>query len=182
MAWLGRSTNNHLVPDPLISSPVLKRCLMLNPALLGANPSCWPHLSCCAALPQSQFFCTNWSTWGSLSLPEALLCCAGDGALAQAVQRLWGLLLGDLQSLPRHGPVHPALGVPVWAERGPNGPRSLFQSFCDSVILQNGLMAVPAWLGAAPLSRCPTLHHYPSMSPAPNVSHLRSSETKTKGS
>jgi len=28
----------------------------------------------------------------------ALLCCAGDGALAKAAQRLWSLLLGDLQN------------------------------------------------------------------------------------
>ena len=35
--------------------------------------------------------------------------CAGDGALAQAAQKLWRLLLGDLQKLPGRGPGHPAL-------------------------------------------------------------------------
>ena len=36
-------------------------------------------------------------------LRKALLCCVGDRALAQAAQRLWGLLLGDLPELPGCG-------------------------------------------------------------------------------
>jgi len=36
----------------------------------------------------------------------AVLC--GAGALAQAAQRLWGLLLGDLQKSPECGSGHPA--------------------------------------------------------------------------
>ena len=35
----------------------------------------------------------------------------GVGALAGCPERLWGLLLGDLQKLPGHGPGQPALGV-----------------------------------------------------------------------
>jgi len=46
-----------------------------------------------------------------------------DGALAQAAQRLWGLLLGDLPELSGRGPGHPALGVPAEAEAGAEGPR-----------------------------------------------------------
>jgi len=43
-----------------------------------------------------------------------------DGAVAQAAQRLWGALLGDLQQPPGRGPGHPALGVP--AEQGWGSP------------------------------------------------------------
>jgi len=39
----------------------------------------------------------------------ALLCCAVDGALAQAAQRLCSLLLGDLQEPPVCGTGHPVL-------------------------------------------------------------------------
>ena len=46
----------------------------------------------------------------------SVLC--SDGALAQAAQRLWGLLLGDLPELPGRGPGHPALGVPAGAQSG----------------------------------------------------------------
>ena len=55
-----------------------------------------------------------------------MLC--SDGALAQAAQRLWGLLLGDLPELPGCGPGHPALGVPAGAvvvQRDTEGPASL---------------------------------------------------------
>eukprot|EP00075_Anas_platyrhynchos_P019132 XP_027308385.1 uncharacterized protein LOC113842903 [Anas platyrhynchos] len=55
--------------------------------------------------------------------PGALLCCAGDGALAQAAQRLWGLLLGALQQPPGRGAGHPALGVPAWPRVAPAGSR-----------------------------------------------------------
>jgi len=48
------------------------------------------------------------------------------GALAQAAQRLWGLLLGDLPKMPGCGPGHPALGVPDGAGLGPEGP---FESY-----------------------------------------------------
>jgi len=61
----------------------------------------------------------------------ALPCCAGDGALAHILQRLWGLLLGDLQKLPGRGPGHPALGGPaaVGLELGdPEGPFNLSHS------------------------------------------------------
>jgi len=37
----------------------------------------------------------------------------GNGALAQAAQRLWDLLLGDLPKPPQHSPGHPALGAPA---------------------------------------------------------------------
>ena len=50
-----------------------------------------------------------------------MLC--SDGALAQAAQRLWGLLLGDLPEPPGCGPGHPALGVPAGAGAGAEGPR-----------------------------------------------------------
>ena len=56
------------------------------------------------------------------------MCCAGDGALAQAAKRLWGLLLGDLPKPPGCGAGHPALGVPAGAGIGPEGHRGLFQT------------------------------------------------------
>lgn len=40
----------------------------------------------------------------------------------QAAQRLWGLLLGELQKPPGHGPGHPALGGPAGAGAVPEGP------------------------------------------------------------
>jgi len=46
----------------------------------------------------------------------ALLCCAVAGALAQAAQRLWGLLPGDMQKLPGCGP-GTLLGCSCW-DRG----------------------------------------------------------------
>ena len=62
-----------------------------------------------------------------------MLC--SDGALAQAAQRLWGLLLGDLPELPGRGPGHPALGVPAGAGVGPDGHRGHCQPqpCCGSV-------------------------------------------------
>jgi len=57
---------------------------------------------------------------------ETFLCCVGDGAVAQAAQKLWGLLLGDLQKSPGHSPGHPALGVPAGAGVGPHGHSGLF--------------------------------------------------------
>ena len=65
----------------------------------------------------------NWHTGGvQREHQEALLHCVADGTVAQAAQRLWRFLLGDLQRPPGHGPGHPALGVPVAAGAGPNGP------------------------------------------------------------
>lgn len=40
-------------------------------------------------------------------------CCVGDGALAQIVQKLWALLLGELSKAPGRGARCPALGVPA---------------------------------------------------------------------
>jgi len=70
-------------------------------------------------------------TGGSLWTPGALLRGVGDKALAQATQRLWGLLHGDLQQPPGHGPVHFALGGPAGdgvGLRDPEGPASLSHS------------------------------------------------------
>ena len=58
-----------------------------------------------------------------------MLC--SDGTLAQAAQRLWGLLHEDLREVSGRGPGHPALGVPAGAvrqrleQRHPEGPASL---------------------------------------------------------
>jgi len=46
------------------------------------------------------------------------------GALAQAAQRLWDLLPGDLPELSRCG--HPALGSPAGAGVGAEGPQGPF--------------------------------------------------------
>jgi len=43
----------------------------------------------------------------------------------QAAQRLWGLLLGDVQKLPGCRPGHPALGVPTGVQMDPEGHASL---------------------------------------------------------
>lgn len=43
-------------------------------------------------------------------------------ALVQAAQRLWGLLLRDLQKPPRSGLGHPALGIPPGARLGQRDP------------------------------------------------------------
>ena len=76
-------------------------------------------------------------TEGAEMKPGALLCCAGDGALAQAAQRLWGLLLGALQQPPGRGAGHPALGVPAWAQVAPGGSGGPCQPqhLWDSVII-----------------------------------------------
>lgn len=60
--------------------------------------------------------------------PIALLCCAGSGALARAAQRLWDLLLVDLQKPLECGPWHPALGGAAAAEGGLEDPSSLRNS------------------------------------------------------
>ena len=55
----------------------------------------------------------------------ALPCCVGDGAPVQAPERLWGLLLGDLNP-PGSGVG--ALGCPAgagWDQRHPKVPPSL---------------------------------------------------------
>jgi len=58
----------------------------------------------------------------------AHLCCAGDGTLAQAAQRLWGLLIGGLQKPPGRGPWHPALGGPAAVGLGLGDPVCLSHS------------------------------------------------------
>lgn len=51
----------------------------------------------------------------------------GSGALARVAQRLWILLLGDLQKPLGHGPEHPALCGPAGTGIGANGTRGAFQ-------------------------------------------------------
>ena len=69
--------------------------------------------------------------------PGSLQRFVGAGALAQAAQRLWVLLRGDLQRPPGCGPGHPALGSPTGAGLRPEGPRGPCQPqpVCGSVIL-----------------------------------------------
>lgn len=59
----------------------------------------------------------------SVYIIHILFHCTGDGAVTQAAQRFWGLLLGDIQKPSRRGPRQPALGVPAAAGVGPGGPR-----------------------------------------------------------
>ena len=69
---------------------------------------------------------------------KELLPSEGDGALAQAAQRVCGVSFsGDIQDPPGQGPVQPALGDPALAggldwviPRGPFQPRT----FCEAVI------------------------------------------------
>jgi len=49
--------------------------------------------------------------------------CTGAGLLAWAAQRLWSLLLEDLQKLPGCGPGCPAVYGPACAGIGADGPR-----------------------------------------------------------
>ena len=79
-------------------------------------------------MPGQEAMGTNWNTGGSLLPPEALLCCSGDGAVAQAAQRLWTLLLGDLPKPLGHSPGHAALGVPAGAGVGAEVPANLNHS------------------------------------------------------
>ena len=85
----------------------------------------------------------------STAWEEELLPSEGDGALAQAAQRGWGVSFsGDIPALPGRGAVPPALGDPAWAggwdwvtHRGPCQPRPC----CDSVknqyfFLENALL------------------------------------------
>lgn len=68
---------------------------------------------------------------------RALLCCSGDTALSQVVQRLGSLLFGHLRKLLGHGPRYISLDVPASTRSGPDGPKSPCQPYpcCDSVIL-----------------------------------------------
>jgi len=59
----------------------------------------------------------------------------GDGALAQAAQSLWGLLLGHLQKLPGRDAGHPALGVPAGAEAGPDRPDPAVPASLSHVVI-----------------------------------------------
>ena len=85
----------------------------------------------------------------------SVLC--SDGALAQAAQRLWGLLLGDLPELPGRGPGHPALGVPAGAvrqrleQRHPEGPASLSHAVIPCWTLQRAFYS-QSFRGCAPTS------------------------------
>lgn len=57
---------------------------------------------------------------------------AGDGVVAQAAQKLWNLVLGDVQKPCGRGPGHPAMGVPAWAGVGPEDAK---KSLSSSTIL-----------------------------------------------
>ena len=55
---------------------------------------------------------------------EALLCCVGDEALAQAAQKLWDILLGDLPE-----PLWVSLAEQGLQKRDLDGPASLSHVF-----------------------------------------------------
>lgn len=59
--------------------------------------------------------------------------------ITQVAKKLWGLLLGDLQKPPGHGPGPAAPGVSAGAEAGPDGQRgaSQTQPFWDSVVTES---------------------------------------------
>lgn len=83
----------------------------------------------------------QWGKTGAQDVPSvhqrALLCCSGDTALSQVVQRLGSLLFGHLRKLLGHGPRYISLDVPASTRSGPDGPKSPCQPYpcCDSVIL-----------------------------------------------
>ena len=66
--------------------------------------------------------------------------CTGAGLLAWASQRLWSLLLEDLQKLPGRGPGSPALGVPAGAgvsQRSSEDSASLSHPVMTSLVTGN---------------------------------------------
>jgi len=77
---------------------------------------------------------------------EELLPSEGDGALAQVAQGGCGVSFsGNIQDLPGHGPVQPALGDPAWAgeldwvtHRGPFQPLPCWDSVisCESPLFE----------------------------------------------
>lgn len=80
----------------------------------------------------------QWTQSGIQEVPsehqEALLCHAGDGALAQFTKIHCAVsLLGHLQKLPECGPGQPALSVPICA--GGAGPPEVLSSLEHSVNL-----------------------------------------------
>ena len=76
------------------------------------------HLQCCHNAP-----CQDRRPWAQTVAHKALSEHQGAGALAQAAQRLWGLLPGALQKPPGHGLVHLALGGAVGAGAETQGHR-----------------------------------------------------------
>ena len=80
----------------------------------------------------------NWNTGSSTWTPEVLLCYGGEKTLAQAAQKLWGLLLRDLPRPPGCGHGQPCSGGPCWTWGWENGPRDPCQPqpSCVSVVLQ----------------------------------------------
>ena len=101
-------------------------------------------------------------TIGTQEIPsehqEALLCCVRDRALTQAAQRLWGILLRDLQQPLGCVPGPPALGVPAGTGvelDGPRGPCPL-QSLFDSVTFSSQGLTVH-WELCGPVALYPLL-------------------------
>ena len=79
---------------------------------------------------------------------EELLPSEGDGALAQAAQRGWGVSFsGDIPAPPGHGAVQPAVGDPAlaggWTGGSPEGPSNP----CHSVISMKSFFSL-CWFKA----------------------------------
>jgi len=83
-------------------------------------------------VPGQEAVGTNCSPGGSLWTSGAR-----EGALAQAAQRLWGLLTGALQKPPSHGPGHPALGGAAGAGAGTQGHRGTQKALPASASLHS---------------------------------------------
>jgi len=85
-------------------------------------------------VPGEEAMGTKWNTGNSSQTPgNTSLLCRWESTGTCYPERLWGLLLGDLQTPPGHGPGHPALGVHAWTGVGPDGPE-VPASLCQSVI------------------------------------------------
>ena len=98
----------------------------------------WGQTLCSGAQRQDEGQRAQTEAWEVPSEDEEELChFEGDGALAQAAQRVCGLSFsGDIQDSPGCGAVQPALGDPALAggldwgtHRGPFQPLT----FCDSM-------------------------------------------------
>ena len=70
---------------------------------------------------------TNWNTRVSVWTSWNILLLWGWWSTGTCCpERLWSLLLGNLQELPEFGPGHPTLGIPIWAGVVADWPRGPF--------------------------------------------------------
>ena len=81
------------------------------------------------SVPGQKAVCTNGNIRVSLSTPGSISMLCGLWSIDTGCpERLWSLLLGQLQKLPGYGTGHYVLSGPTWAGVGPDGLRGPYQS------------------------------------------------------